>query len=65
MKCTLPGSSVHGILQARILGCYALLQGILNWLHAVWQISKHKLLGAPEAADTEAGGTDATEMLQF
>ena len=30
MDCTPPGSSVHGILQARILavGCYFLLQGI-------------------------------------
>ena len=29
MDCSLPGSSVHGILQARILvGCLALLQGI-------------------------------------
>ena len=30
MDCSLPGSSVHGILQARILqgGCYSLLQGI-------------------------------------
>ena len=31
MGCNLPGSSVHGILQARILewvGCHALLQGI-------------------------------------
>ena len=30
MDCSLPGSSVHGIPQARILklGCHALLQGI-------------------------------------
>ena len=30
MDCSLPGSSVHGILQARItgVGCHALLQGI-------------------------------------
>jgi len=30
MDCNPPGSSVHGILQARILGvsCHALLQGI-------------------------------------
>ena len=28
MDCSLPGSSVHGILQARILGCHALLQRI-------------------------------------
>ena len=30
MDCSLPGSSVHGILQAKILevGCHALLQGI-------------------------------------
>ena len=31
MDCSLPGSSVHGILQARMLdgvGCHALLQGI-------------------------------------
>ena len=30
MDCSLPGSSVHGILQARILGvgCHACLQGI-------------------------------------
>ena len=35
MDCGLPGSSIHGILQARILdapmqrhGCHALLQGI-------------------------------------
>ena len=46
MDCSLPGSSVHGILQARTLGCHALLQGIFptqgwNWhlwglLH--WQV---------------------------
>ena len=32
MDCSLPGSSVHGILQARILewvGCHSLLQGIM------------------------------------
>ena len=30
MDCSLPGSSVHGILQARIWsGCHALLQGIV------------------------------------
>ena len=29
MDCSLPGSSVHGILQARRVGCHALLQGIL------------------------------------
>ena len=28
MDYNLPGSSVHGILQARVLGCHALLQGI-------------------------------------
>ena len=28
MDCSLPGSSVHGILQARILGCHFLLQRI-------------------------------------
>ena len=30
MDCSLPGSSVHGILQARItgVGCHFLLQGI-------------------------------------
>ena len=28
MDCSLPGSSVHGILQARILGYHSLLQGI-------------------------------------
>ena len=30
MDCSLPGSSVHGILQARIteVGCHALIQGI-------------------------------------
>ena len=28
MDCSLPGSSVHGILQARILECHFLLQGI-------------------------------------
>ena len=28
MDCSPPGSSVHGILQARILGCHALFQGI-------------------------------------
>ena len=28
MDFSLPGSSVHGILQAGILGCHALLQGI-------------------------------------
>ena len=32
MDCILPGSSVHGILQARILewGCHFLLQGIFR-----------------------------------
>ena len=30
MDSSLPGSSVHGILQARILGCHALLQGIFS-----------------------------------
>ena len=41
--CRLPGSSVHGILQARILDCHFLLQGIfptqglnLHLLH--WQV---------------------------
>ena len=29
MDCSPPGSSVHEILQARILGCHALLQGNL------------------------------------
>jgi len=28
MDCSLPGSSVHEILQARILECHSLLQGI-------------------------------------
>ena len=28
MDCSLPGSSAHGILQARILECHFLLQGI-------------------------------------
>ena len=28
MDCSPPGSAVHGILQARILGCHSLLQGI-------------------------------------
>ena len=28
MDCSLPGSSVYGVSQARILGCYFLLQGI-------------------------------------
>ena len=28
MDCSLPGSSVHEIFQARILGCHSLLQGI-------------------------------------
>ena len=28
MDCSPTGFSVHGILQARILGCHALLQGI-------------------------------------
>ena len=28
MDCSPPSSSVHGILQARILGCHSLLQGI-------------------------------------
>ena len=46
MDCSPPGSSVHGILQARILewDCHALLQGILptqGWnpslLHLHWQ----------------------------
>ena len=27
MDCSLPGSSVHGIIPARILGCHFLLQG--------------------------------------
>ena len=45
MDCSPPGSSVHGILQARILGCHFLLQGIfptqgsnLHFLHLLhWQ----------------------------
>ena len=28
MECSLPGSSVHGIFQASILGCHFLLQGV-------------------------------------
>ena len=32
MDCSLPRSSVHGIFQARMLGCHFLLQGIfLAW----------------------------------
>ena len=48
-----PGSSVHGILQARILGCHALLQGIfptqgLNaWLLCLLQWQASSLLLAP------------------
>ena len=48
MDCSLPGSSVHGILQARMLewGCHFLLQGIfptqgfnLHLLHTLhWQM---------------------------
>ena len=30
MDCSMPGSSVHGILQARILQGYVLLQGDLS-----------------------------------
>ena len=30
IDCSLPGSSAHGILQARILGCCFLLQGIFS-----------------------------------
>ena len=40
MDCSLPGSSVHGILQARILewvGCHALLQGIFL-THGLWDL---------------------------
>ena len=45
LDCSPPGSSVHGILQARILGCHFLLQGIfpthgsnLHFLHLLhWQ----------------------------
>ena len=41
MDCSPPGSSVHGILQARKLGCHFLLQGIfptqgLNLHWTVW-----------------------------
>ena len=45
MDCSLPGSSVHGIFQARVLECHCLLQGsvptqgsnphVLHFLH--WQ----------------------------
>ena len=45
MDCSPPGSAVHGIVQARILGCHFLLQGIfptkgsnLRLLHLLhWQ----------------------------
>ena len=43
MDCSLPGSSVHGILQAKILECHALLQRIFpiqglnpRLLHCRW-----------------------------
>ena len=41
MDCSLPGSSVHGILQANTgVGCHALLQGIFltqgSNLHLLW-----------------------------
>ena len=36
---TPPGSSVHGNLQARILGCHALLQGIF----LIWGLNRHLL----------------------
>ena len=43
MDCSPPGSSVHGISQARILGCQLLLQGIfptqeLNPRFLHWQV---------------------------
>ena len=61
MNCSLPGSSVHGILQARILGvtCHFLLQGIfliqgsnpclLHFLR--WQVDSLLLTpwGSPES----------------
>jgi len=43
MDCSAPGSSVHGILQARRVGCHSLLQGIFptqgsnpGLLHCRW-----------------------------
>jgi len=37
MDCSLPGFSVHGISQARILDCHALLQGWHEGCHALLQ----------------------------
>ena len=58
MNCSQPGSSVHGILQARILewGCHALLQGIFptqGWnpglLHCRWILYQQSYQGSPSA----------------
>ena len=55
--CRPPGSSVHGILQARILRCHALLQGIfptqgLNsyLLHCRWIHHPLSHLGSPHSS---------------
>ena len=68
MDCSPPGSSFHGILQARILecGCHALLQGVfltqgsnlclLGLLH--WQADSLPLvpLGKPKEITLSGGG---------
>ena len=45
MDCSLPGSSIHGIFQARVLewGCHCLLQ--------VYAIHSHKRVGNPAICD--------------
>ena len=50
MDCSLPGFTVHGILQARILGvgCHALLQGIFSTQesnpHLLWHLHCRQIL---------------------
>ena len=48
MDCRLPGSSVHGILQARItgMGCHFLLQGIFL-THIASRFFTHRATGKP------------------
>ena len=48
MDCSLPGSSVHGVFQARILGCIFLTQGS-SWSLLHWQMDSLPLhhLGSP------------------
>ena len=61
MDCSLPGSSVHGVLQARILewGCLALPQGIfpiqgsnLGLLPCRWILYPLSHLGSPQSIFT-------------